>query len=148
MSVYQNPTQPLMAPSKIAILRTMLCTFLVITQCGFCLSKEFKIGLLIPYRLVNDGDGNYFKGENFAAAITIAIRDINTNPHLLPGHNISFTWADTDCNELQTIRDQFKMVNGKVSAIIGPGCYCKTAARNAEAFNLPIISYVSKKIDI
>jgi len=148
MSVVHQDFKQLFMTPKITILRTILCIFFVIAQCGICLSKEFKIGLLIPYKLVHDGDGNYFKGENFAAAITIAVQDINDNKNLLPGHNISFTWADTDCNELQTIRDQFKMVNHRVSAIIGPGCYCKTAARNAEAFNLPIISYVSKKFGI
>lgn len=113
--------------------------------CSISHQKEFKIGLLIPYKTVKhaSGEGNYIKGENFAAAITIAIRDINSNPNLLPGHNISFTWEDTGCNELKTITYQFKMVNQRVSAIIGPGCFCKTAARNAAAFNLPIISYVS-----
>lgn len=118
--------------------------FLVVLLCTVTHQKEYKIGLLIPYKTVAQfSGGNYFKGENFAAAITLAVRYVNSNPNLLPGHNISFTWLDTNCNELLTITHQFALINQKISAIIGPGCYCMTAARNAAAFNLPIISYVS-----
>jgi guanylate cyclase len=116
----------------------------LLCYCSFSHEKEFKIGLLIPYKTVASHAGNDFnKGENFAAAITIAIEDLNSDPNILPGHNITFTWEDTECNELLTIKQEFKMINSKISGIIGPGCNCKTAARNAAAFHIAMISYVS-----
>lgn len=127
-----------------SIQRLFILGFFLLYYCSLSTGKEFKIGLLIPYKTVAPHVGNDFmKGENFAAAITIAIQDLNSNPSILPGHNITFTWEDSKCEELLTIRQEFKMINSRISAIIGPGCNCKVAARNAAAFHVPMISYVS-----
>lgn len=106
--------------------------------------QEYKLGLLIPYSAVGTHTGNdYNKGENFASAISVAVDDVNGNPTLLPEHNLTFIWNDSQCDELLALREQFSQINAGVKAFIGPGCFCNTAARNAAAFNMPIISYVS-----
>ena len=101
---------------------------------------DYTVGLLIPMSNV------YYlrKGLYYASAINIAIEEINRQENLLPGNNISFIWNNTDCDESKTIRAlMYQIYEAKVSAIIGPGCTCNTSARNAAAFNVPMISYVS-----
>ncbi|XP_048576040.1 atrial natriuretic peptide receptor 1-like isoform X3 [Nematostella vectensis] len=125
-------------------------TILILTlQCSLSHGKEFKLGLLIPFKRVAALFGDDFnKGEHFAGAITVAVDEINTDPSLLPGHNISFTWKDTECEELITLREQYSLLNSQVSAFIGPGCSCNTAARNAAAFNKPMISYMCSNAEL
>lgn len=106
--------------------------------------QEYKLGLLLPYKTVGPHIGiNYHKGERFASAMTIAIDKVNANPNLLPDYNLTFTWNDTECNDIIAVRAQFQQKNEGVKAFIGPGCSCNTAARNAAAFDMSIISYVS-----
>lgn len=101
---------------------------------------DYTVGLLIPMHKA------YYlkKGLYYASAIKIAMDDINGQENLLPGKNISFIWNNTDCeDESKTIRAlMYQIYEAKVSAIIGPGCTCNTSARNAAAFNVPMISYM------
>ena len=106
--------------------------------------REYKLGLLIPYSTVTPVFANDFnRGEAFAAAMTIAVERLNADPTLLVDYNLTFVWKDTTCNELVAVREQLDQINSGVQAFIGPGCYCQTPARNAAAFNMPMISYVS-----
>ena len=106
--------------------------------------REYKLGLLIPYTTVIPHLANDFnKGESFAAATTIALERINADPTLLPDYNLTFVWKNTKCDELIAVREQLNQINSGVRAFIGPGCNCQTAARNAAAFNMTMISYVS-----
>ena len=106
--------------------------------------QEYKLGLLIPYTTVLPHLANDFnKGESFAAAMTIAVEKINADPTLLPDYNLTFVWKNTKCDELIAVREQLNQINSGVRAFIGPGCNCQTAARNAAAFNMTMISYVS-----
>lgn len=102
---------------------------------------DYTVGLLIPmYKAFYTKKGIYY-----ASAMSIAVDEINRQENLLPGNNISFIWNNTDCeDEDKTIRAlMYQIYEAKVSAIIGPGCICNTSARNAAAFNVPMISYVS-----
>lgn len=109
----------------------------------FTLADEFKLGLLIPFKHASEL-GNYFhRGEYYASAMSIAVDDINKRQDLLPGRNLSFIWNDTLCEELNTLRALVYQLNNGVGAFIGPGCSCITSARNAAAFNISMISYVS-----
>lgn len=106
--------------------------------------REYKLGLLIPYTTVIPHLANDFnRGESFAAAMTIALEKINADPTLLPDYNLTFVWKNTKCDELIAVREQLNQINSGVRAFIGPGCNCQTAARNAAAFNMTMISYVS-----
>lgn len=86
---------------------------------------------------------DFNKGEKFAAAMTIAVERLNADPTLLADYNVTFVWKDTECNELIAVHEQLNQINSGVQAFIGPGCNCHTAARNAAAFNISMISYVS-----
>lgn len=106
--------------------------------------KEYKLGLLIPYENVDFLIRNtYYSGQKYAAAITLAVKDINERKDLLPNDNLTFVWKDTKCNEFTTLRHQINMIHRNLTAFIGPGCHCKMAAKNAAAFNKTMISYVS-----
>ena len=83
--------------------------------------REYKLGLLIPYRKVTPYFQNdYNKGEAFAAAMTIAVERINANPTLLADYNLTFVWKDTECNELLGVREQLNQMISGVQAFIGP----------------------------
>ena len=105
---------------------------------------DFTVGLLIPLNDAADIGGDIKAGKYYASAISVAVDRINQQPDLLPGHNISFIWNDTACDEEKTLQALiYQIYDAKVSAVIGPGCTCNTSARNAAAFNIPMISYVS-----
>lgn len=125
----------------------------------YALSLAFTVSVLTFLLLVSDTEADYTvgllipmynayytkKGIYYASAMSIAVDKINRQKDLLPGNNISFIWNDTDCeDEDKTIRAlMYQIYEAKVSAVIGPGCICNTSARNAAAFNVPMISYVS-----
>ncbi|XP_068761981.1 atrial natriuretic peptide receptor 1-like [Montipora capricornis] len=140
-----------MAPPTTAPIYGLTRT-LVALMLGFLLSssftdaKDYTIGLLIPMEKALFTEN----GEYYAAAITIAVEDINKQRHLLPGNNISFIWNETSCyDEKKTIRALiYQIYEAKVSVIIGPGCNCNTSARNAAAFNVPMISYLCRSPEL
>ena len=88
--------------------------------------------------------GKYlFEGGNYASAMQVALNDVSRD-EILPGHNLSFVLHDTKCAEDVTLRVLAEsLVRTNVSAVIGPGCSCVTSASLADAFNVPMISYVS-----
>ena len=98
-----------------------IIVFLVVVNCLVLGEKkrEYKLGLLIPYRKVTPHFPNdYNKGEAFAAAMTIAVERINADPTLLADYNLTFVWKDTECNELLAIREQLNQINSGVQAFI------------------------------
>lgn len=107
-------------------------------------TNDIKIGLLIPFKYAQSLGNYYFRGQYYASAMSIAVDAINNRTDLLPGRNITFIWNDTECDELKTLRALAYQINAGVKAFIGPGCSCTTAARTAAAFNITMLSYVSK----
>lgn len=129
-----------MASSTVLIVFIIVINSLVVAE----KKQEYKLGLLIPYSTVIPHLAyNFNGGESFAAAMTIAVERVNADPTLLAEYNLTFVWKNTECNELIAVREQLNQINSGVQAIIGPGCNCQTAARNAAAFNMTMISYVS-----
>lgn len=126
------------APMKVLVLMLLASTF------GFPFSltepMNYTVGLLIPMEKARFTK----KGKYYAAAITIAVEEINKQQNLLPGSSLSFIWNETNCyDEQKTIRPlMYQMYEARVSAIIGPACNCGTTARIAAAFNVPMISYM------
>lgn len=128
-----------MASSAVLIVFTLMINYLALAE-----KREYKLGLLIPYSTVIPHFSDDFnKGELFAAAMTIAVERLNADPTLLADYNVTFEWKDTKCDELIAVHEQLNQINSGVQAFIGPGCNCQTAARNAAAFNMSMISYVS-----
>ena len=107
-------------------------------------SREFKLGLLIPYsKCQRVYTFPYYCGDNYASAISVAVDKINSDSSLLVGHNLTFIWDDTSCEELIAVKKQIEQMRAGVDAFIGPACKCETAATNAAAYDLSMISYVS-----
>lgn len=128
-----------MASTAVLIVFSIMINYLALAE-----KREYKLGLLIPYSTVVPHFADDFnKGEKFAAAMTIAVERLNADPTLLADYNVTFVWKDTECNELIAVHEQLNQINSGVQAFIGPGCNCHTAARNAAAFNISMISYVS-----
>lgn len=135
MSVFTG----VMASTAVFIVFSIMINYLAMAE-----KREYKLGLLIPYSTVIPHFENDFnKGENFAAAMSIAVERLNADPTILVDYNVTFVWKDTECDELIAVYEQLNQINSGVKAFIGPGCNCQTAARNAAAFNMSIISYVS-----
>ena len=108
-------------------------------------SEEVKLGLLIPFKRMHN---SFHRGEYYAAAMSIAVDDINRRSDLLPGQNVTFIWNDTDCEEEKTLQAIVYQLTQGVSAFIGPGCSCNTSARMAASFNKTMISYVSSSVTL
>lgn len=122
---------------------TLKC-FLVLIICQTLVAdglQQIKLGVPIPW----SGD-SWDAGRRFAAGITVAVEEINKNPNLLPGYNVSFVWGDSKCQEsdgLAVMLDMYTKTDHPVNAIIGPACSdgCKVGAMLASHWNIPIISY-------
>lgn len=116
--------------------------------------REVVLGLLIPFKVTGGADlSGYSGGEYYAAAFMLAIEDINNRTDLLPHIKLRYVWNDTMCLVDLAIKSQIwqhctfqSSERTGVDAFIGTGCKCATAARNAAALNLPIISHVSEII--
>lgn len=128
-----------MASSAVFIVFTVMINYLALAE-----KREYKLGLLIPYsKVIPRFSTDFNRGANFAAAMTIAVERLNADPTLLADYNVTFVWKDTKCDELIAVHEQLNQINSGIQAFIGPGCNCQTAARNAAAFNMTMISYVS-----
>ena len=137
------------------------CSFAGIARCliilPFCLfllrvspveNREFTLGFLVPYNVCKRIGNSYHCGKMYASAITVALDKINSDPHLLSGHNMTYIWSDTRCDQTTAVKQQLRQLREGVDAFIGPGCDCDTAAVVAEATDKPMISYVSKSFFI
>ncbi|XP_065649694.1 atrial natriuretic peptide receptor 2 isoform X2 [Hydra vulgaris] len=101
--------------------------------------KTIKLGVALPW-----SGGEWNVAPRFASGITVAVKDINKDPSLLNGYNVTFVWNNSKCNEkgaLKAVVDMY--ILEKVNAIIGPACSdgCKLAAILAEHWNIPMVSY-------
>ena len=123
--------------------RLMICVVPFLTALPFSAPTDgnLTIGLILPYKL-STGDVQNRPGDHYAAAMTIAVDNINKDPTLLPGINLSFIWADSECEEEKSIEEFMRQWEKRVDAFIGIGCKCFTQARMAAALNLPLISHV------
>ena len=83
------------------------------------------------------------QGRAISGALTLAVELINSDPAILPNHELEFIWGDTMANTLvstKLLTDQWRQ--GAV-AFIGLEDSCSVEAKVAAAWNLPMISYVS-----
>ncbi len=102
---------------------------------------EIKLGVSIPWT-----GTNWDAGRRFASGILIAVERINKDPNLLPGHNVTFRWEDSKCEESSSLTvavDMYVDTSPKIHALIGPACSdgCKSVSYLANHWNIPIISY-------
>ena len=106
-------------------------------------TKEIiKLGLVFPF---SSDKHRYpeFIAEDYAAAFKIAVDRVNNDSALLPNHEIQFVYNDTKFQETPSIEAIYQQLNRhNVSAFVGFGWSCYSAALIATALNVPIISYV------
>jgi len=69
---------------------------------------------------------------------------IEDDPHLLPNVSLVLKWDDTQGETVHATRTITQMICDKVAVFFGPeGNTCHTEAIVAQAWNIPMISYVS-----
>ena len=83
-------------------------------------------------------------GQAISGALTLALEEINNNTNILPNHTLDFIIAETYGMELQSIKQTVDLINQNISVYIGPQETCIHEAKVAAAFNIPMISYVSR----
>lgn len=117
-------------------------TFLTAFSCSVLPEGNLTIGLIIPYSR-SAGGSRAVRGRDYASAMTVAVDNINKDPHLLPGIRLGFIWNDSECIEEKSIQLFISQWERNVDGFIGFGCNCHTQARMAAALNLPVVSHVS-----
>ena len=106
---------------------------------------DIALGFLLPYNVTaNLTYGALPQGREYASALLLAIEAITNDSSLLPGHQVTFVWNDTQCNEEISVKAMLYQMDQGVQGFIGPACTCEMQAKLAAAFSIPMISYVSK----
>ena len=139
-------TTPFSIPSFARYVMNLSFCFFLLRVSRPVQSREFTLGFLVPYN--ECAQIPYFCGKMYASAITVAIEKINSDPHLLVGHNVTYIWNDTGCHQSTMIKQQLHQLNAGVDAFIGPGCHCDAADVVAEATEKTMISHVSTKLSL
>lgn len=107
-------------------------------------ASVITLGFLLPYNATaNISTGPLALGKYFASALLVAVEAITNDSTLLPGHQVTFVWNDTQCNEEISVKAMLYQLDKGVQGFIGPACMCETTAKLAATFNIPMISYVS-----
>ena len=111
------------------------------------MSSGYHLAFYVPFEYKNYIRDETKNGNRYPHALTIAIDDVNNNPNILPGHNLTYNWTDsTESNVvLRTMYEKYIQSNRSkpVDAFIGPAFHCAAPAKVAKAFDIPMISYVS-----
>ena len=90
--------------------------------------------------------GEWDVGRTTAAAIPIAIEDINNDSSLLPNHELQFVFGNTNCSHrsaLPLVMNTWVERKRNVDAYIGGGCnrVCEYISLLAGKWNLPVVSW-------
>lgn len=106
------------------------------------LCLAYHVQFLVPIKkdLMSFDDAEY--GKSYAHGLTIAIDDVNNDPAILPGHQLTYSWIDSTDSDV-VLRTMYKAKNESIDVFMGPASKCHTPAKIAEALNIPMLSYVS-----
>ena len=90
--------------------------------------------------------GEWDVGQTTAAAMPIAVEDINNDTKLLPNHELQFVFGNTNCSAntaLPLVMNFWATKKRNVDAFIGGGCnrVCEYISLLAGKWNLPVISW-------
>ncbi|KAK3705058.1 hypothetical protein QZH41_009322, partial [Actinostola sp. cb2023] len=90
--------------------------------------------------------GEWDVGRTTAAAIPIAVEDINNDKSLLPLHELQFVFGNTNCSSvtaLPLVMNLWAAKRRNVDAFIGGGCnhVCEYISLLAGKWNLPVVSW-------
>lgn len=105
---------------------------------------SITVGVLLPFNIsANASSASVLSANKYASAVPLAVERVNNESSLLPTHQITFVWNDTQCDEEISVKAMLHQLERGVQAFIGPGCSCETQAKLAAAANIPMVSYVS-----
>ena len=128
----------------------LFCFSLFVKRTGTAANNltELKLGVLIPWT----GE-NWDAGPRFASGILLGIDRVNSDPTLLPGYKLSFTWQDSKCEEsiaLTAAVDMYSKSQPKIHALIGPACShgCKAVGFLTAHWKIPLISYACGSVEL
>ncbi|KAH3712422.1 hypothetical protein DPMN_072122 [Dreissena polymorpha] len=107
--------------------------------------EDTRVPLKISF-LTSAGDSQGSK--TFAGAFFSALDFVNQNKSMLPGYRLECLFNDTDRSSLNAINAMTSHYRNEIIAFIGPdeSCHCESTV--AAAWNLPMIGYVSRLLDI
>lgn len=102
-------------------------------------ADEIRIGALIPW------NGTWPVGPRMASALLVAFDTIKNKMNLLPDHNLTYIWRDSECDTGATLRAMadFQTNEPGIHVYIGPGCSvgCLPSGYLAAHWNNPMISF-------
>ena len=96
---------------------------------------EIKFGYLV-----------HFGYPQVLGAVSYAVERINNDTSILPNTTLSFTTDMLTNDQYDSIKVMTKLRDENISAFIGPDESCRDEAMIASAWNLPMVSYVSKPL--
>lgn len=109
-------------------------------------TETFTIGYLTGSQR-RPGDLEYPRpGLTISGAISLAVDEVNRDILGERGHRLDFIVAETYGEEVISVQKTADLWTKNVSVYVGPQETCEHEAFMAAAFNLPMISYVSKKL--
>lgn len=123
----------------------MFLIALIITRIATILSETFIIGFLTGSQRRPQDEVYNRPGLQISGAIFYAVEEVNNVTLREKGHNLIVDVAETYGEEITSVRKTAELWKKNISVYIGPQETCEHEALMAAAFNLPMISYVSKK---
>ncbi|XP_039300437.1 receptor-type guanylate cyclase Gyc76C-like, partial [Nilaparvata lugens] len=104
-------------------------------------TKRQPIDLTVGYLTAIKGDVKDRQGLAVSGALTMALKEVNDSPDLLPDVRLVLRWNDTKGDTVQTTRAMTDMICDGVAAFFGPEASCYVEAIISHARNIPMISY-------
>jgi len=114
-----------------------------VTTTALAASSTILRNLTIGYLTAARGKLDNRQGLSISGALTLALEEIEDDPHLLPNVSLMLKWEDTHGETVHATKTITQMICDKVAVFFGPeGNTCYTEAIVAQAWNIPMISYV------
>ena len=107
-------------PSKMARLAGTLNVLLMLLLVGRGTSKhQIYVGGFLPFN-----EPNLESFRSIKAASDLALRQINSSPHILKDYHLSIIWNDSKCNPGVCLKEFFDMVHDKPTKMFIFGATC------------------------
>lgn len=102
-----------------------------------------KESLTLAYIGTHTGLPGEKDGERVSGAMPLALDTINNDSSILQNYTLTYLFADNEDSALRSVEAVTELWAQGAIAFFGPEDFCKTEARVAAAWNLPMLSHVS-----